>query len=106
MSASKTGKKSKSLSPAEALILLRSAIGIVLEAGFRVGARNGDGGVLITIAGAAVTYRDGKADFVPQSEKSVARVDVPHSEPVPQLVDPSSMPRSEGETYRGSGDIQ
>lgn len=48
----------------EALILLRSAVGYVLESGLAVGARNSDDGLVMTIAGAMVVYNDhGDADF-------------------------------------------
>jgi hypothetical protein len=73
------------LSQAEALIMLRSAIGYVLESGLRVGARNSGGGMVITIAGAEVLYHNGAADFVPQS--SVPQLDVPQKS-VAQPADP------------------
>lgn len=85
-STSGNGKKRSQtpLPQGEALILMRSAIGYLLQAGFKVGARNGDGGLIITIAGAQVMYHNGAADFVPQSSVAQAGADVPQSGDVPQ----------------------
>lgn len=67
------------LQPADALILLRSAVNYLLQAGLRVGARNGSDGLILTVAGAQVVYHTDGANFVPQSR-------VPHSDDVPQPV--------------------
>ena len=80
MSTKRNAKQNDPFAMSEALCLIRSAIGLGIEAGLFIGARNGRNGLVLTIVGAEVVYReDGAADFVPQSS-------VPQSvpQPVPQ----------------------